>query len=74
MKKSNNINKQASELSKEQLSGADNKRLTNKKPTNSECTAAWSNDEKLQDRTNVSIPSDYSVSKAKNWVDNGSQT
>lgn len=57
-----------------QLSGVDNKKLTSKAPTNNEGTAAWANDEKLQDRTNVNIPSDYSVKKAKNWVDNGSQT
>ena len=58
----------------EQLSGVDNKRLTSKKASNCECTAAWTNEEKLQDKTNVNIPSDYSVNKAKNWVDNGSQT
>ncbi len=57
-----------------QLSGKDNNRLTNTNPTNCECTAAWSNEDKFQDRTKVSIPSDYSVNKAKNWVDNGSQT
>ena len=59
---------------KDQLSGIDNKRLTDKDPTNNEGTAAWANDEKFQDRTNVNVPSDYSVNKAKNWVDNGSQT
>ena len=52
----------------------DNKRLTNKEATNCELTAAWSNDEKLEEKTKVNIPSDYSVNKAKNWVDNGSQT
>lgn len=57
-----------------QLSGFDNKKLASKEPTNSEDTASWSNEEKLQDRTNVNIPSDYSVKKAKSWVDNGSQT
>lgn len=69
VKKSNNDS-----TSKDQLSGSDNIRLKNTYPTNCECTAAWSNDEKLQDRTNVIIPSDYSVNKAKNWVDNGSKT
>ena len=52
----------------------DNKRLTNKEATNCESTAAWSNDEKLEEKTKVNIPSDYNVNKAKNWVDNGSQT
>ena len=74
MKSSNGINKKVFNSTKDQLSGIDNKRLTKKEPSHNEGTAAWANDEKLQDRTNVTIPSDYSVSKAKNWVDNGSLT
>lgn len=70
--KKKNISKEI-KFEKNILKG-DNKRLNNKEPTNNEGTAAWSNDERLEDTTNVNIPSDYSVNKAKNWVDNGSQT
>ena len=63
----------ANSLNKNILKG-NNKRLTNKEPTNNEATAAWSNDEKLEEKTKVNLPSDYSVNKAKNWVDNGSRT
>lgn len=59
---------------KNSLCDGKNIRLEKSDPTNNEGTAAWANAEKLQDRTNVTIPSDYSVRKAKNWVDNGSQT
>jgi len=74
MKNKHNKEKNVSSSSNDQLTGLDNKRLTKKEPSHNEGTAAWANDEKLQDRTNVLIPSDYSVNKAKNWVDNGSQT
>lgn len=57
-----------------QLCGGHNERLEKTDSTNSEGTAAWQNIGKQQDRTKVTIPSDYSVQKAKNWVDNGSQT
>lgn len=55
------------------LSGADNKRLDKTDCTNNEGTAAWANIKKIQDESNVAIPSDYNVEKAKNWVDNGSK-
>ena len=54
----------ANSLNKNIIKG-NNKRLTNKEPTNNEATAAWSNDEKLEEKTKVNIPSDYSVNKAK---------
>ncbi len=55
------------------LSGIDNKRLGKIDCTNNEGTAAWANIDKLQDDSNVSIPDEYNVEKAKNWVDNGSK-
>ncbi|WFR59807.1 DUF3787 domain-containing protein [Anaerocolumna sp. AGMB13025] len=58
---------------KNTLSGTNNKRLGKLNCTNNEGTAAWANIEKLQDDTNVGIPNEYNVEKAKNWVDNGSK-
>ncbi|MGB8452315.1 MAG: DUF3787 domain-containing protein [Anaerocolumna sp.] len=55
------------------LNGMDNKRLGKIDCTNNEGTAAWANIDKLQDDSNVSIPDEYNVEKAKNWVDNGSK-
>ncbi len=61
------------EKDKNTLSGADNKRLGKINCTNSEVTAAWANIKKTQEDTNVGIPDEYNVEKAKNWVDNGSK-
>ncbi|SHO51149.1 CDIF630_02480 family spore surface protein [Anaerocolumna xylanovorans] len=61
------------EKKKDALNSLQNKRLDKVKATNSEETAAWANEEKIIDDSNVSIPSEYEVGKAKNWVDNGSQ-
>ncbi len=61
------------EKDKNTLSGADNKRLSKINCTNSEVTAAWANIKKTQEDTNVGIPDEYNVEKAKNWVDNGSK-
>lgn len=55
------------------LSGMDNKRLGKMDFTNNEGTAAWANTDKLHDDSHVSIPDEYNVEKAKNWVDNGSK-
>lgn len=55
------------------LSGDNNKGLDKVKPTNRENTAAWANKQSSLGESNVSIPSDYEIEKAKNWVDNGSQ-
>lgn len=55
------------------LNGADNKRLNNVNSTNNEGTAAWANEDKMDMETNLKIPGEYSVEKAKNWVDNGSK-
>lgn len=55
------------------LNSAQNKRLDKVKATNSEETAAWANETKTVKDSKVSIPSEYEVEKAKNWVDNGSQ-
>jgi hypothetical protein len=55
------------------LSGFDNKRLGKVDCTNNEGTAAWANAERLNDGSNVAIPAEYDVEKAKNWVDNGSK-
>lgn len=55
------------------LNSSQNKRLDKIKATNSEETAAWANEEWAVDDSKVSIPSEYEVGKAKNWVDNGSQ-
>lgn len=57
----------------EVLNSGQNKRLDKVKATNSEETAAWANEEKSVNDSKVSIPSEYEVEKAKNWVDNGSQ-
>lgn len=53
--------------------GVNNSRLDNVDATNNEGTAAWANTNHLEDTTNVNIPAEYSVEKAKNWVDNGSK-
>lgn len=58
---------------KDTLSGKNNKRIDNTDPTNCEGTAAWANNEKNLKVSNVSIPAEYDVDKAKNWVDNGSR-
>lgn len=55
------------------LDGSHNKGLDKLKPTNRENTAAWADEKSTLGISNVSIPSDYDVEKAKNWVDNGSQ-
>jgi hypothetical protein len=55
------------------LSGFDNKRLGQVDSTNNEGTAAWANMESMIDESHVSIPAEYDVEKAKNWVDNGSK-
>ncbi len=55
------------------LNGMENKRLRSATATNSEGTAAWANEDKVDMETNLKIPGDYSVEKAKNWVDNGSK-
>jgi hypothetical protein len=55
------------------LSGSDNKRLNNVIATNNEGTAAWANEDRVDEDTNLKIPGEYSVEKAKNWVDNGSK-
>ena len=55
------------------LSGKNNKRLDKVDSTNNEGTAAWANIEQTFDKSNVSIPAEYDVEKAKNWVDNGSR-
>jgi len=55
------------------LDGMNNKRLDNTKATNSEETSARSNEEATLKQSNVSIPAEYDVEKAKNWVDNGSR-
>ncbi len=61
------------EHDKNVLNGENNDRLNKTSPTNKEVTAAWANIEKMQDESQVTIPSEYQVGKAKNWVDNGSQ-
>jgi hypothetical protein len=58
---------------KDTLSGLDNNRLGKFDATNNEGTAAWSNSEQIKRISHVSKPAEYSVEKAKNWVDNGSQ-
>lgn len=55
------------------LNSLQNKRLDKIDATNCEGTAAWANEEKSVNDSKVSIPSEYEVGKAKNWVDNGSQ-
>ncbi|MDF2803139.1 MAG: hypothetical protein K0S61_3042 [Anaerocolumna sp.] len=55
------------------LNGTHNKRLNNVRPTNNEDTAAWANAASKLDESQVTIPAEYNVEKAKNWVDNGSQ-
>lgn len=55
------------------LSGMNNKRLDKVKSTNNEGTAAWANEESTLKTSNVSMPGEYEVEKAKNWVDNGSK-
>ncbi|MEF9992364.1 MAG: DUF3787 domain-containing protein [Romboutsia sp.] len=55
------------------LSGANNKRLTKYRPTNSAETAAWADIDKLKPESKVSIPSLSNVEEAKDWVDNGSK-
>jgi hypothetical protein len=59
--------------SEKTLSGFDNKRLEKVQPTNNEGTAAWANMEQILKDSNVSVPSEYEIEKAKNWVDNGSK-
>lgn len=55
------------------LNGSNNKRLKTYRPTNNASTAAWSDIDKLEPESKVSIPSLNSVLEAKDWVDNGSR-
>lgn len=55
------------------LDGTHNKRINDVRPTNNEKTAAWANMESKINESQVAIPAEYDVEKAKNWVDNGSQ-
>jgi hypothetical protein len=53
--------------------GRNNKRLNTCKPTNCECTAAWSDSDERYDVEMVNKPSIDRVIDAKDWVDNGSK-
>lgn len=55
------------------VDGRNNKRINDCKPTNCECTAAWSNSDELYDVELVNKPSIDRVIDAKDWVDNGSK-
>lgn len=55
------------------LDGKDNKRLYSSRPTNSEGTAAWSEDSEIMPVSKVEIPDTDFVEEAKDWVDNGSR-
>ena len=55
------------------LTGENNKRLYSSRPTNSEGTAAWSEDSEILPQSNVEIPDVDHVEDAKDWVDNGSR-
>ena len=55
------------------LNGENNKRLYSARPTNSEGTAAWSEDSEVIPRSKVEIPAVADVEEAKDWVDNGSR-
>ncbi len=56
-----------------QLDGQNNRRLTSYRPTDSEGTAAWTNEATRQKHTDVVIPKAEGVTEAKKWVDNGSR-
>lgn len=56
-----------------QLCGKNNKRINCCNPTNNEGTAAWANEDKKMEPSQVSIPSLENVLSAKEWVDNGSK-
>jgi hypothetical protein len=58
---------------KNQLTGKDNKRIDSMTPTNSECTAAWQNQQGYYKADQVNKPSIDAVVAAKEWVDNGSK-
>lgn len=60
-------------FNKTALSGKDNGRLYSYEPTNSEGTAAWSEDKRTIPISQVDIPSVANVDEAKDWVDNGSR-
>ena len=55
------------------LNGENNKRLKAHRPINNEYTAAWADNSKLKNNTNVNTPSLNNVEEAKDWVDNGSK-
>ena len=55
------------------LTGENNKRLYKAYPTNSEGTAAWSEDSDVIPKSKVEIPDIANVEEAKDWVDNGSR-
>lgn len=52
---------------------SDNARSLTEKSRFSQSTAAWANQHEMTPDANVSIPSDFAVSMAKDWVDNGSK-
>lgn len=59
---------------KKTMNGDNNKQLHSLNATNRESSIqAWDNKQEMDEKANVYIPSEYSVKKAKDWVDNGSQ-
>ncbi len=50
-----------------------NERRQSVKTRFSQSTAAWANQHKMTPDANVTIPSDFAISEAKDWVDNGSK-
>ncbi|MDO5291684.1 MAG: DUF3787 domain-containing protein [bacterium] len=55
------------------LSGKNNKRLHSSTPTNNERTAAWTDEAREIENSQVKIPATSCVEEAKDWVDNGSR-
>lgn len=50
-----------------------NQRSCHTGKTHSSNTEAWANIENATEESNVSIPSDFAVDLAKEWVDDGSK-
>lgn len=55
------------------LHGENNARLAKINEKDSERTAAWAEERKAKEKSNVPIPGELSVTNAKEWVDNGSR-
>ncbi|MBO5459440.1 MAG: DUF3787 domain-containing protein [Lachnospira sp.] len=55
------------------LHGENNARLGKTNEQDNEGTAAWADEKKAKEKSQVAVPGESAVVNAKEWVDNGSR-